>query len=156
MTFGLEIPMPWLFACLLLIPGFLSSCGFVTIARVSVNTHLSPEDVAFIQRDQTTLAEIVSRLGTPDEITTSDEGLVAIYHFLDAKYSRVNYGLLMRIWSPANVDLITQGLGMGLESLAIRFNASLRVDQVEFAHFHDRPPGFRFWPFSSPAAADVS
>lgn len=130
-----------------LVSALLSGCGLVTIARVSVNEPLSVRDVAFIQPNETTFTDLIARLGAPDEIVGSDEGVVAIYHFLDATYSRINYGLVTRAWSPVSPDLLTEGLGMGFDRVEVLFDTSWRVHHVGFARYHDRPPGFKFWPF---------
>ncbi|NJL16018.1 MAG: hypothetical protein HC938_01295 [Nitrospira sp.] len=79
------------------------SCNVV---RVTLNTSLTPEDVAFIVPGQTTLADIVNKLGAPDTLTHSEAGVVATYRFLDLKYSRVNFGWLAKPWTPIDPDLI--------------------------------------------------
>ena len=54
---------------------------------LTLNTPITQNDVAFIVRDQTTLADVITKLGTPDSITDSYTGVVATYRFLDMKYS---------------------------------------------------------------------
>ena len=76
------------------------------VVRVSLNTSLGPGDVAFIVPGKTTLSEVVATLGAPDSIVDSDSGIVATYRFLDLKYSRVNFGWLVKPWTPVDPDLI--------------------------------------------------
>lgn len=73
---------PWLLVLATLALVAPSGCGFITFARVSVNDHITPEAVAFIIPGQTTFHEIVRTLGVPDEITESELGSVASYHFI--------------------------------------------------------------------------
>ncbi|MCS6288672.1 MAG: hypothetical protein H8K10_06800 [Nitrospira sp.] len=141
---------------LCLLSTLLSGCGLVTIARVSVNEPLSVRDVGFIRPNETTFTDLIARLGTPDEIVGSDEGDLAIYHFLDAKYSRINYGLVARVSSPVSPDLLTEGLGMGFDRLEVLLDSSWRVHHVGFARYHDRSPGFKFWPFGKQSVESSS
>ena len=45
------------------------------VARLTLNTTLTPENVAFIVPGKTTLTEVVTRLGAPDTLTDADSGL---------------------------------------------------------------------------------
>ncbi len=87
--------------------------------RVTLNTSLMPEDVAFIVPGQTTLADIVDKLGAPDTLTNSETGVVATYRFLDMKYSRVNFGWLAKPWSPVDPDLIFSRTGFGVDAFEV-------------------------------------
>src|SRR5512134_1576935 len=60
--------------------------GGCNVTRVTLNTPLTPDDVAFIIPGQTTLSDVVTRLGTPDSITDTRTGAIATYRFLDLKY----------------------------------------------------------------------
>lgn len=94
----------------------LSSLG-CNVIRVSLNTSLVPEDVAFIVPGKTTLSEVVAHLGAPDSMVDSDSGVVATYRFLDLKYSRVNFGWLAKPWTPVDPDLIFPARDLGLMPL---------------------------------------
>ena len=132
---------------LLLMFILIDSCGFADFARVSVNEPITMEDVAFIRPDRTTFAEVIDRLGTPDAFIESDVGVIAVYRFLDAKYSRINYGIVASAWSPVTPDLITEGLGMRLNRLNIRLSSTWVVQRTDFTNQPDRHSGFNPVPF---------
>ena len=100
--------IPLLVAVLVCLP--FMGCN---VARVTLNTTLTPESVAFIVPGKTTLTDVVTRLGAPDTITDADSGVVATYRFLDIKYSRVNFGWLAKPWTPVDPDLIFSRTGLG-------------------------------------------
>ena len=96
----------------------LSAFG-CNVARISLNNVLTPEDVAFIVPGKTTLADVVTKLGAPDSINDSDRGIVATYRFLDLKYSRVNFGWLVKPWTPVDPDLIFSRAGLGVDAFEV-------------------------------------
>lgn len=132
---------------LLLMFFLINGCGFADFARVSVNAPITREDVAFIHHDRTTFAELIAKLGTPDELVESETGVSAVYRFLDARYARINYGVLAGAWSPATPDLITEGLRMRFNRLDVRLSPAWIVHQAEFTNQPDRLPGFNLMPF---------
>lgn len=132
---------------LLLMFALIDGCGFADFARVSVNKPITMEDVAFIRPDQTTFAEVIARLGTPDELLESETGVIAAYRFLDARYARINYGSLATAWSPVTPDLITEGLGMQLNRLTVRLSPTWIVHHIELTNQTERPFGFTLVPF---------
>ncbi|MGD9727102.1 MAG: hypothetical protein AB7V39_12005, partial [Nitrospiraceae bacterium] len=81
-----------LLACLLCLT--LGGCirGPIAWQRMSVNFPINPDDVGFIVKGRTTLAEVAERLGAPDELLDLQSGAVATYHFSDGKYFRVDWG----------------------------------------------------------------
>ncbi|MCS6286844.1 MAG: hypothetical protein H8K08_15595 [Nitrospira sp.] len=89
------------------------------VIRITLNTSISQADVAFIEPGKTTLADVIGRLGTPDSISDSDSGVVATYRFLDMKYSRVNFGWLVKPWSPIDPDLIISRTGFGVDAFEL-------------------------------------
>jgi hypothetical protein len=86
------------------------------VVRVSLNTTITPDDVAFITPGNTTLTDVVTRLGAPDSIGETDTGMVATYRFLDLKYARVNFGWLAKPWTPVDPDLIFSRTGLGVDA----------------------------------------
>jgi hypothetical protein len=126
--------------CLLL--GF-SGC---TVVRLSINDPLRAEDVVFIVPGETQFSKVVAHLGVPDSLTASEQGLVAKYYFLDAKYSRINFGRIARFWSPVDPDLIFAAGGLGLDMFQVQFDASGTALASSFA-YHTGTPGFIPWPF---------
>ena len=79
-------------AMAILIVSLTTGCSFV---RLTINSTIVEADVAFIVPGQTTLHDVVERLGVPDEMLQGPEGATAFYHFRDVTYSRVNFGHLL-------------------------------------------------------------
>ncbi len=124
----------------------LSGCGFISFTRLSVNDLIRPDDVTFIVTGKTTFAEVIEKLGVPDELTSLDEGVMTAYHFRDAKYLRVNYGWALRYWSPVTPDLVLGGGGLGTDMFLIVLDPDWVVRQHAFAH-HVQASRYKPWPF---------
>ena len=121
-------------------------CSACNVARFTLNTPLTPEDVAFIVPGQTTLPDVIERLGSPDSINNSNTGIVSVYRFLDMKYARVNFGWLARPWSPVDPDLIFSRTGFGTDAFQVFYDSNGVVIQHSFLrHVTDRP--FHPYPF---------
>ena len=117
-----------------------------SVVRITLNTPLTQNDVAFIVPGQTTLADVITRLGTPDSITDSHTGVVATYRFLDMKYSRINFGWLLKFWSPADVDLIISRTGLGTDALELLCDSKWVVTHQSFLR-HLSNARFNPYPF---------
>ena len=116
------------------------------VARITLNTPLTQGDVAFIEPGQTTLADVITKLGAPDSITDSDTGIVAIYRFLDMKYSRINFGWLLKPWSPVDIDLVISRTGFGTDAFEVLCDDSWVVTHRGFLR-HRSDPRFNPYPF---------
>ncbi|HEX6949988.1 MAG TPA: hypothetical protein VF127_10365 [Nitrospira sp.] len=128
---------------LVLVGALTPGCNVV---RVTLNTPLTPDDVAFIVPGQTTLLEVVDRLGSPDSINNSETGIVSVHRFLDMKYARVNFGWLAKPWSPVDPDLIFSRTGFGTDAFQVFYDSNGTVVQHSFLrHVIDRP--FHPYPF---------
>lgn len=121
----------------------VQGCNFI---RITLNTPLTPEDVTFIIPGQTTLADVLARLGSPDSVTESTTGIVTTYRFLDMKYSRVNFGWLARPWSPVDPDLIFSRTGFGTDALQVLYDSNGIVTQHSFLRHVTNLP-FHAYPF---------
>lgn len=143
--------LAWLLSLVILNTG----CGLATFARISVNQQVAPEDLTFLRPDQTTLSDLVNRLGTPNEIAASDNTWVATYHFLDAKYLRINYGTLLKPWAPMSPDMVTEGFETGVNALEVVLDSSWHVRHVAFSHHRNPSSQFRFWPFTGQTRSAV-
>ncbi|HKO31629.1 MAG TPA: hypothetical protein VJU54_10850 [Nitrospiraceae bacterium] len=115
--------------------------------RVALNQPFSVQDVSFIVDGDTKLQEVVERLGAPNQMFSSNAGVVARYHFTDGKYFRVDYGwgfrFLIPFYSP---DLVLGGGGLGVDVFQVTFNDRWVVQEHGFA-FHAQSSAFRLWPF---------
>lgn len=116
------------------------------VVRVTLNTTLTPENVAFIVPGKTTLTEVITKIGTPDTLTDADSGVVATYRFLDLKYSRVNFGWLAKPWTPVDPDLIFSRTRLGVDEFQVFYNSDWIVVQQGFQRSLIRPP-FHPYPF---------
>ena len=128
---------------------FLSAVLCVTsagcnVVRVTLNTPLAQNDVAFIVPGQTTIADVIAKLGTPDSITESNVGIVATYRFLDMKYSRINFGWLLKPFSPVDTDLIISRTGLGTDAFELLCDSNWIVTHQSFLR---RLSGPRFNPY---------
>lgn len=121
----------------------LAGCN---VARLTINTPLTPEHVAFIAEGRTTLAEVVGRLGAPDSLAESETGIIVTYRFLNAKYSKVNFGWLVRPWSPVDPDLILSRSGFGADAFELICDSNWVVLQQAFVR-HRPEPLFTPYPF---------
>ncbi|OQW30589.1 MAG: hypothetical protein A4E19_09825 [Nitrospira sp. SG-bin1] len=138
-TFVGKIIIPMLLGTVICLPAL--GCNIV---RVSLNTSIGPEDVAFIVPGKTTLADVVSKLGAPDSITDSETGIVATYRFLDLKYSRINFGWLAKPWTPIDPDLIFSRTGLGVDAFQVLCDDQWVVLHQGFQRHLVRPP---FYPY---------
>jgi len=115
--------------------------------RVALNQPFSVQDVSFIVDGDTRLQEVVERLGAPNQMFSSNAGVVARYHFTDGKYFRVDYGwgfrFLIPFYSP---DLVLGGGGLGVDVFQVTFNDRWVVQEHGFA-LHAQSSAFRLWPF---------
>jgi hypothetical protein len=116
------------------------------VVRITLNTPLTQGDVAFIVPGQTTLADVITKLGTPDSITDSHTGIVATYRFLDLKYSRINFGWLLKPWSPVDPDLMISRTGLGTDGLELLCDSNWVVTHQGFLR-HLTGPRFNPYPF---------
>lgn len=137
----------WRIGSSFFIAGFLcwSSLG-CNVVRITLNTSLTPKDVAFIVPGKTTLADVVAKLGVPDSITDSDTGIVVTYRFLDLKYSRINFGWLAKPWTPIDPDLIFSRTGLGADAFEVFCDTRWVVLHQGFQRHLSRPP-FHPYPF---------
>lgn len=120
-----------------------AGCSF---ARLTVNDTIVAADVAFIVPGTTTLREVAERLGAPDEMREAPDGAVVLYHFHDAKYSRVNFGYLLRPWTPIQPDLVLSTTGLGTEVFEVTFDQQWIARQQAFTH-HPSGRSHVPWPF---------
>lgn len=123
--------LPW--ACLIV--AFLALCmttAGCNVIRIQLNTPITQNDVAFIEPGKTTLTEVIGKLGVPDSIADSYLGVVATYRFLDMKYARVNFGWLLKPWTPVDPDLIISRTGFGVDAFELHCDTNWVVTHQSF------------------------
>ena len=123
----------------------LSVAGCSSV-RVTLNTPLTQNDVAFIVPGHTTLTDVTHKLGAPDSIAETAGGGVATYRFLDVRYSRLNFGWLAKPWSPVDPDLIFSRAGLGTDAFQVLYDSRGVVTQHSFLR-HSSNPQFTPNPF---------
>ncbi|MFI5222799.1 MAG: hypothetical protein ACHQX3_00915 [Nitrospirales bacterium] len=116
------------------------------VVRLTLNATITQNDVAFIVPGKTTLADVITKLGTPDSITDSNTGVVATYRFLDMRYSRINFGWLLKPWSPVDADLIISRTGLGTDAFELLCDSNWVVTHQSFLR-HLSGPRFNPYPF---------
>ncbi|BFU95055.1 MAG: conserved protein of unknown function [Nitrospira sp.] len=121
----------------------MTACNVV---RVTLNTPITLNDVTFIEPGRTSLSDVIAKLGAPDSMTDSDNGIVVTYRFLDVRYSRVNFGWLAKLWSPVDPDLIFSRLGLGVDAFQVLCDSNLVVQHQSFLR-HLAGPQFTPYPF---------
>jgi hypothetical protein len=136
-----NFPLALILAAVL--PIALAGCN---VARLTINTPLTPASVAFITEGRTTLQDVVAVLGAPDSITDADTGAVVIYRFLNAKYSRVNFGWLVKPWSPVDPDVVFSRSGLGTDAFELICDTNWVVTHQAFVR-HRPEPLFTPYPF---------
>lgn len=120
-----------------------TSCSFI---RLTINNTIVAEDVAFIVLGHTTLRDIVERLGTPDEMREAPGGALILYRFHDANYSRVNFGHILKFWTPVQPDLVLSNIGLGTEVFEVAFDEHWVARQHAFTR-HPLATSRVPWPF---------
>lgn len=134
----------WVASLLTLLSLATSGCNVV---RITVNVPLTQDDVAFIIPGQTSLANVIAELGAPDSLADSSTGMVATYRFLDARYSRVNFGWIFRLWSPVDPDMLISRTGLGTDAFQVHTDSDGIVTEQTFVR-RVTDPRFDPYPFS--------
>lgn len=127
---------------LMVLPG-LSGCEW---RRIAVNDPITPEQVAFIQPGVTTLSDVVAHLGAPDEIEGTEERAVFRYRFLVAKIFRIDFGKLLRPWTPVTPDLMIGRANMATDVFQVGFDSRWIAQDHAFAK-QAHTARFNPWPF---------
>ncbi|KXK05244.1 MAG: hypothetical protein UZ03_NOB001001141 [Nitrospira sp. OLB3] len=117
----------------------LTGCN---VASLTINTPLTVDHVAFITEGRTTLTDVVERLGAPDSMADSEIGTIVTYRFLNAKYSRVNFGWLLKPFSPVDPDLVFSRSGLGTDAYELICNENWVVIHQAFVR---QPPAQRLF-----------
>ena len=96
-------PFPHIpFAAIPMMP--LSGCN---VARLTINTPLTPKQCLHYRGADDADRCRETNWARPTSITDAEGGAVVTYRFLNAKYARVNFGWLVKPWSPVDPDLVS-------------------------------------------------
>jgi hypothetical protein len=145
-------------SALLLLAVLTSSCvrGPLAWQRFTLNEPIAEHDVTFIVDGVTPLSEVVARLGTPDEMQSVGQLIVARYHFSDGRYFRADYGWGLRFVIPySSPDLVMGGGGFGTDIFQVTCDARWVVQEHAFA-WHTNSSEFRLWPFGERSNAPAT
>lgn len=128
----------------------LPTTGCIVISHVTINDPITRETVAFIQEGRTTFKDVVDELGAPTRlIGTKGGGAIAVYQFLDIKYSRVNYGWAFQFIPQSqgqSADMILAGGGLGIDMFEVAFDERWIAKHYTFSK-HTSASRYVFWPF---------
>lgn len=135
----------WTILCLITLSGCIR--GPVVWQRVTLNQPLTAQDVSFVVNGETSLSEVVEKLGAPNQMLSSNGGVVARYQFTDGRYFRVDFGWGLRFLIPFySPELVLGGGGLGTDAFQVTYNDDWVVQDHGFA-FHSQSSEFRLWPF---------
>jgi hypothetical protein len=128
----------------------LPTTGCILVSHVTINDPINQEEVAFIQEGRTTFKDVVEELGAPTQlIGTKGGGAIAVYEFLDLKYSRVNYGWALKFLAQTygqDTDMILAGGGLGIDMFQVTFDERWMAKSYTFSK-HAKASRYVYWPF---------
>ena len=110
---------------------FISGCDF---RRVVLNKPIHPEKVDFIVPGKTPMMKVVEHLGSPDEISGTSNYLVFRYHFKSAKFFRIDFGYILRIWSPVAPTMSLGNSEAGTDIFLVAFDPNLIAKNHGFSY----------------------
>lgn len=114
--------------------------------RVTLNQPLTAQDVSFVVNGKTSLSEVVEKLGAPNQVLSSNGGVVARYQFTDGKFFRVDFGWGLRFLIPFySPELVLGRRGTGIDTFQVTYNDRWVVQDHGFA-FHSQASEYRLWP----------
>ncbi|MFQ5930958.1 MAG: hypothetical protein ACE5MM_00980 [Nitrospiraceae bacterium] len=122
------------------------ACSGCEIRRVAFNDPIRPADVAFIEPGTTTLSDVVRRLGAPDEMMGAEDRGVARYRFQVTKVFRVNFGWVLRFFSPVSPTMALGRGDVGTDVFQVVFDPNWVIQEHMFA-YGSSESRFSPWPF---------
>ncbi len=121
--------------------------------RVTLNHPIKADDVSFIVPGQTTLKQVLEKLGVPDQIEHSTIGPITQYDFLDAKEFKVDLlaPLPLAVSAVAVVpgsyrQMELQSGGIGPDHFRVFFDSNWIVQSYAF-EIHPQATEYTLWPF---------
>ncbi|MSQ77570.1 MAG: hypothetical protein EXR97_03830 [Nitrospiraceae bacterium] len=121
--------------------------------RITLNHPIKADDVSFIVPGQTTLKQVLEKLGVPDQIEHSTIGPITSYDFLDVKEFKVDLlsPLPLAVSAAAVIpgsyrQLELQSGGIGPDHFRVFFDSNWIVQSYAF-EIHPQATEYMLWPF---------
>jgi len=118
-----------------------------SVRRVTYNETIANDQVQFIRIGQTSLSDLVSAIGAPDDVSEADAGFVALYNWSDTKSAAMDFGVIARLFLPYAPTMTLNKAGIALEQLQVVFDADWMVRAYGFSRRGQEDPVIWFWPF---------
>lgn len=122
-------------------------CAGCSIRRVVYNETISPAQIQFIRQGETTMSDVIDKLGAPDDITEADSGLVALYNWSDTKSAAMDFGAWSRLFLPYAPSMTLNKTGITPEQFLVVFDPHWKVRAYGFSRWPKEDPVIWFWPF---------
>ena len=88
----------------------------------------------------------LAQLGAPDDITGSENRLIFEYQFKTTKFFRLDFGTVLRLWSPVTPPLSVGSGDAGTDTLLLAFDHKWVALDLKFPH-PQSTKGVSFFPF---------
>ncbi|MCP9452457.1 MAG: hypothetical protein NNA23_07205 [Nitrospira sp.] len=116
------------------------------VRRVAFNDPITARELAFVRLGETTLQEVVERLGAPEDIALDADQLVADFQWSTTRSASLNLGYLFRLISPVSPTFTLSGTGINIEHVQFVCDKNLVVQSYLFGRA-DQHALIEFWPF---------
>ncbi|MEY4705522.1 MAG: hypothetical protein RL042_1727 [Nitrospirota bacterium] len=125
----------------------LLSCAGCSVRRITVNDIITAEQTGFIRVGETTMREVVDRIGAPDDMAESESGAVALYNWSDVKSAALDFGAIARLLLPYAPTLTLNKTAVAPEEFQVVFDHQWTVRAYGFSRMTTERPIVWFWPF---------
>lgn len=137
-------PWGWLHGVLALILCLMvASCS---VRRVNFNEAIPADAITFINPGETTLQDVVDRLGAPEDIITTTGQFIAEFKWSTTRSSSLDFGHVFKVVSPVTPSMTLSGTGINVERFLVICDDRLIVRSYAFGKV-DEHALFEFWPF---------
>ena len=138
-------------AAALLLALAVTGCGPINWTRITLNHPLQAKDVAFIKPGETRLNDVIGRLGAPNDLLETPDGMIADYYYYDSRRFDVDFGWPAGFFLPPGASMAPHQLeftnaGIAADTFEVAFDGSGVVRYEGFSHTAS-VPGFNSSPF---------
>jgi len=126
-----------------------AGCTPISWTRVTINRPLHPADVAFIKPGNTNWSTVMARLGAPNDLIPSADGIVANYYYYDGKHFGVDFGYPLNFVGPLSYaphSMVLRNLGVGSDEFQVAFDTHGVVQYAAFSS-GSAAAKYKLWPF---------